>query len=63
MDWTLEIGEEAEKFDTREQLLARVADMLEDYLSTSPLADATVTSPLGQELDIDLGLRLVEIEA
>lgn len=62
MDWELEIEGEIEHFETREELLERIRDLLEDHLATTPLADAEVRDPFGNELEIDLGLRLVSLE-
>jgi hypothetical protein len=58
MEWTLEIDGEREGYDTREALLDRLRDLLEDHLATSPLADAEVLDPFGNELEIELGIRL-----
>jgi hypothetical protein len=58
MEWTLEIDGEREGYETREALLDRLRDLLEDHLATSPLADAEVFDPFGNELEIELGLRL-----
>jgi hypothetical protein len=58
MEWTLEIDGVSEGYDTREQVLERLRDLLEDHLATSPLADATVLDPFGREHEIEVGLRL-----
>ncbi len=58
MEWTLEIDGECESFETRQALLERVSDLLEDHLATSPLADAEVVDPFGREHEIEVGLRL-----
>jgi len=58
MQWTLEINGETEGYATREALLERLSDLLEDHLASSPLADAEVMDPFGNELEIEVGLRL-----
>lgn len=62
MEWTLEIEGETESYATREALLERLRDLLEDHLSTSPLADAEVCDPFGREHEIEVGLRLQVME-
>ena len=62
MQWSLMIDGEQESYESREELLDRVRDLFEDYLATSPLADAEVRDPHGNELDIELGLRLAALE-
>jgi hypothetical protein len=59
MEWTLLIDGERETFETREDLLERLRELLEDHLATSPLADAEVHDPFGNELEIEVGLRLL----
>ena len=58
MEWTLEIDGEQESFETRDDVLERLRDLLEDHLATSPLADAEVIDPHGNEVEIEVGLRL-----
>ncbi len=58
MQWTLEIDGETEGYPTRAALLERLSDLLEDHLASSPLADAEVVDPFGNELEIEVGLRL-----
>lgn len=62
MQWTLEIDGETESYETRDALLERLRDLLEDHLATSPLADAEVVDPLGREHEIEVGLRLLAAE-
>ncbi len=62
MQWSLMFDGEQESFESRQDLLDRVRDLFEDYLATSPLADAEVRDPFGNELAIELGLRLAELE-
>ncbi len=59
MQWTLEIDGETEGYDTRDGLLERLRDLLEDHLASSPLADAEVVDPFGREHEIEVGLRLL----
>ncbi len=58
MEWVLLIDGEREGFDSREALLERLRDLLEDHLATSPLADAEVYDPFEREHEIEVGLRL-----
>jgi hypothetical protein len=62
MQWTLEFDGETESYDTREALLERLRDLLEDHLASSPLADAEVCDPFGREHEIEVGLRLQVME-
>ena len=59
MEWTLLIDGERETFETRDDLLERLRELLEDHLATSPLADAEVYDPFGEELEVEVGLRLL----
>ena len=62
MEWVLVIEGEREEFDTRNALLERLRDLLEDHLATSPLADAEVYDPFEREHEIEVGLRLHVME-
>jgi hypothetical protein len=62
MEWLLEIDGEREAFPTRDDVLERLRELLEDHLATSPLADAEVIDPFGDEHEIEVGLRLIAPE-
>jgi hypothetical protein len=62
MEWTLVIEGEREGFATREALLERLGELLEDHLAQSPLADAEVFDPFGNEHEVVVGIRLEAAE-
>ncbi|MFH1464473.1 MAG: hypothetical protein ABIO70_08805 [Pseudomonadota bacterium] len=59
MEWSLLIDGERETFETRDDVLERLRELLEDHLATSPLAEVEVYDPFGNELEVEVGLRLL----
>ncbi len=58
MEWVLVNNGAREGFETRDAVLERLRELLEDYLAASPLADAEVYDPFEREHEIEVGLRL-----